>query len=99
MDMQTFNDFLSGATCAGYAVAALFFVRFYARVGDRLFVMFAAALLLLGGLRAATVMLEDPMEYHYLYWLRFAAYLLILAAIIDKNLPRGSKADLSAQAS
>lgn len=85
--MDEFNDFLKGAIAMGYAVAALFFLRFYWRTSDRLFVMFAASLLLLGAIRFGMVVWHDPMEHHYLYWLRFVAYLLILIAIIDKNLP------------
>jgi hypothetical protein len=86
--MDEFNDFLKGAIAMGYATAALFFLRFYWRTRDRLFVMFAAAFLVLGAIRIGMVVWHDPMEHHFLYWLRFVAYLLILVAIIDKNLPR-----------
>lgn len=86
--MDTLDIFLKGAIAACYAVAGLFFLRFYTRTGDRLFVMFCAALWLLGLVRLVMVVLNvDPQEHHYLYWVRFAAYLLILYAIIEKNLP------------
>jgi hypothetical protein len=82
------NDFLRGATAMGHAIAGLFFLRFYVRSRDRLFLMFSAAFFLLGGIRLAMVFVADPREHHFLYWVRFLAYLLILAAIVDKNLPR-----------
>jgi hypothetical protein len=89
--VDEFNDFLKGAIAMGYATAALFFLRFYWRAADRLFLMFAASFILLGVIRVCMVFWNDPMEHHFLYWIRFAAYLLILAAIIDKNLPRARK--------
>ena len=90
--MDEFNDFLKGAIAMGYATTALFFLRFYWRTSDRLFVMFAASFLLLGAIRVGMVVWHDPMEHHFLYWLRLVAYLLILVAIIDKNLPRPKRA-------
>jgi hypothetical protein len=71
----------------GHLVAGLFFLRFYTRTRDRLFSMFCVAFRLLGVLRVAMLFVADPAEQHYLYWLRLVAYLLILVAIVDKNLP------------
>ncbi len=85
------NNFLGGAIAAGYAVAALFFLKFYIRTQDRLFVLFCVALLMLGSTRVWMVLVDDPNENHYLYLLRLLAYVLILGAIIDKNLPRRSR--------
>lgn len=90
--MSDMNNFLGGAIAAGYAVAALFFLKFYIRTKDRLFVLFCVALLMLGSTRVWMVMIDDPDESHYLYLVRLLAYLLILGAIIDKNLPRRSRA-------
>lgn len=88
--MNEINDFVKGAVAMGYAAAGLFFLRFYFRTRDRLFVMFCVALWLLGAIRFCMIIWSDPMEHHFLYWLRFVAYLLILGAIVDKNLPRSS---------
>src|SRR5688500_9381322 len=85
--VDDFNDFLKGTIAMGHAVAALFFLGFYWRTSYRLFVMSAASFFLLGAIRVGMVVWHDPMEHHFLYWLRFAAYLLILFAIVDKNLP------------
>lgn len=86
--MAELNDFLKGAIAAGYGVAGLFFLRFYWRTKDRLFIVFCAALWMLALIRLGTVLLADPQEHQFLYWFRLVAYLLILGAIIDKNLPR-----------
>lgn len=86
--MSDFSDFLRGATAMGHAIAGLFFLRFYTRTGDRLFIMFCASFFLLAAIRLGTIIVADPTEHRYLHWVRFLAYLLILVAIVDKNLPR-----------
>jgi hypothetical protein len=79
--------FLSGALCLGYLVAAAFFLRFWNETHDRLFVFFAIAFAFLALQRlslmavAHSATLELPS-----YGLRLLAYVLILAAVIDKNL-------------
>lgn len=83
-----YDVFLRGAIAMGHLVAGLFFLRFFTRTRDRLFLMFCISFWLLGVLRVAMLFVADPAEQHYLYWLRLVAYLLILVAIIDKNLPR-----------
>ena len=85
--LKEINIFVMGGVAMGYVVVGLFFLRFYTRTHDRLFAMFAAAFAILCVLRLVILVLEDPREHQYLYWLRFVAYLLILLAIIDKNLP------------
>jgi Family of unknown function (DUF5985) len=48
--------------------------------------MFAIAFLLLGLSRFDLALMHDQPEGEaYLYWLRLAAYVMILIAIIDKN--------------
>lgn len=79
--------FLGGAITFGYAVAALFFVRFWRRSHDRLFLIFAIAFFLLAlnqGLLAALDVVNEA--YSYVYALRVLAFLLIIGAIVDKNL-------------
>ncbi len=82
-----FPAFLSGALTMGYLVAALFFLRYWRDSRDRLFVFFAGSFTLLAVQRAVlalappTAGLELPS-----YGLRLLAFVLILAAIADKNL-------------
>jgi hypothetical protein len=84
----TVGGFLMGAASMGYAVAALFFMRFWRRTRDRLFAGFAAAFWLLAANRLAMTILQEDFEgtsQGGLYWLRFAAYAVILVSVIDKN--------------
>jgi hypothetical protein len=80
------NQLISGMLVAGYAVIALFFLRFWTSSRDRLFIMFASAFTLLSVQRAAISISEAWMEdQSALYLIRLLAFLLILAAIVDKN--------------
>ena len=77
---------LSGMLAAGYLVAALHFLKFRQRTGDRLFLAFATAFGVLAVQRVALVILASvPSATLYLYALRVLAFLLIIAAIVDKN--------------
>ncbi len=77
---------ISGALVMGYSVAATFFFRFWRETADRLFAMFSAAFLILAVQRLALALTPD-IETHStaLYSLRLLAFLIIIAAIIDKN--------------
>jgi hypothetical protein len=87
------NLLISGAICMGYAVAGLFFLRFWHDTRDRLFLIFAWAFWILGVQRLALVLTRDMLETHTgLYLVRLAAFLLILYAIVDKNRKRGERA-------
>jgi hypothetical protein len=82
--------FVGGLLTAGFAVAALFFLRFWTRTGDRLFLTFAGAFLLLAVNQAVPVLLGIPSEEQgYVYLLRLAGFALIILAILSKNLRRG----------
>jgi hypothetical protein len=86
------ETFLMGAIAMAWAASALFFLRFWQDTHDRLFLMFAIAFCLLGSTRLIMAMMGEPAEEHsQLYWVRLAAYLLILVAIVDKNRPRVSR--------
>jgi hypothetical protein len=86
------NNFLRGAIAMGHAIAGLFFLRYYVRSRDNFFLMFSIAFWTLGSIRVVMIFVADPMEQHYLYWVRFVAYVLILAAIVIKNLPERRRA-------
>lgn len=77
---------VSGAIAMGYAVAGLFFLRFWRETRDRLFLIFSGAFWILGIQRLALTFTRDMVEDHTgLYLVRLFAFLLILAAIVDKN--------------
>ena len=84
---MTLYDFLSGAVALGFAVCALFFLRFWRRTRDRLFLAFALAFVLFALNQALAHILS---VYHeptsFIYALRVIGFVLILFAIVDKNL-------------
>lgn len=80
-------DFMAGAITLGYLAAALFFVRFWRNTGERLFVAFGVAFVLLALNQFIATYLEAGDERTvYAYSLRVAGFILILWAIIEKNL-------------
>ena len=86
-------DFLAGAAALGYAVAAMFFLRFWRRTRDRLFLAFAAAFALLACNQLLAALLEAGDERTpFVYSLRVLGFLLILWAIVDKNLKSSGRA-------
>jgi Family of unknown function (DUF5985) len=89
--MRMFNHVVSGAITMGYAVVGLFFLRFWRETRDRLFLIFAIAFWILSAQRVALVFSRHMAETGTgLYLARLFAFLLILAAIIDKNRAQGS---------
>ena len=84
--MEVLFDFLSGAITAGFVVAGFFFLRFWKRTRDGLFLAFAAAFWLLGLGQALLAFTNIPVEERsWLYLLRLAAFSLILVSIWMKN--------------
>ncbi len=80
------EEFMMGAISMGSAIAALYFLRFWRETGDRLFFMFAISFLLLGITRLGLALSQDAIEGEtHWYWVRLAAFVLILIAIVDKN--------------
>jgi hypothetical protein len=80
-------DYLAGAVTLGYLVAGIFFLRFWRRTRDRLFFAFAAAFVLLALNQGIATFLEAGDERTvYVYSLRVLGFLLILWAILEKNL-------------
>ena len=78
--------FLLGMISMGFAVAALFFLRFWRDSRDRLFLYFAIAFALEAANRAIFAFNGARSEEVTLYFsLRLVAFLLILWAIVDKN--------------
>ena len=77
---------VSGLLVMGYAVAGLFFLRFWRETRDRLFGIFAGAFWLLAVQRLLLALFQNPdQEQVWLYGVRLLAFVLILIAIVDKN--------------
>lgn len=79
-------DFLAGAITMGFVVAGLFFLRFWTRTRERLFLAFAFAFWLLGSAQAVLTFADIPVEERsWIYLLRLAAFSLILFSVWAKN--------------
>jgi hypothetical protein len=83
---MTLYDFLSGAVALGFATCALFFLRFWRRTREELFLAFSLAFILLGIGQTILALASIPTEERgSLYLIRLLAFALILVAIYRKN--------------
>lgn len=77
---------MTGAIIMGYAVAALFFLKFWRRTGDSLFLAFAASFLLLAATPLLTLALAIPREEQSpFYLIRATAFVILIVAIVLKS--------------
>jgi hypothetical protein len=92
-DIASLTLVVSGALAMGYALAALFFTRFWRRTRVALFGWFALAFALLAMQRLMLVLFEHaPDEFPWSHVVRLSAFLLILTGIALQNrAPRGSR--------
>ncbi|HXS42501.1 MAG TPA: DUF5985 family protein [Stellaceae bacterium] len=81
------EDFVLGAAAMGYLIVGLFFFRFWRQTSDGLFLTFAAAFWVLAASEAA-FSFGLPRGAGWIYVLRLAAFVLIIGAILGKNLGR-----------
>ncbi len=81
------SDFLHGAITMASSAVALFFLRYWRTTRDRLFLMFSGAFALLAA--HWLLMSAFPRLVTQAHGLRFAAFLLIALAVLDKNRERG----------
>lgn len=79
------NLFMGGAIFMGHLVAALLFLRFWRRTGDRLFGWFAAAFFVLTAERLLLFWYVAGHIHPAVYMARLVAFLLIIAAVVDRN--------------
>lgn len=83
------NLFMLGAITMASLASGFFFLRFWRDTRDRLFLFFAISFGLEALSRTALALSEQPNEGDpLLYVIRFVAYALIVAAIIEKNMHR-----------
>jgi Family of unknown function (DUF5985) len=81
------TEFIAGAIAMGFLVLGVFFLKFWRRTRDGLFLIFAFAFWLLAANQAGFTFARDAeSEGGWIYLLRLAAFLLIIAAIWRKNL-------------
>jgi uncharacterized membrane protein YeiB len=83
------QQMIYGAIIMGYAVAALFFLRFWRQTHDRLFALFAVAFAIFAANRIVlTALAEDSEGRTIVYVFRALAFAVIAYAVIDKNRAR-----------
>jgi hypothetical protein len=81
-----FAEFASGAIAMGFAVCAIFFLRYWALNKDTFFLVFSIAFLLLALNQSLGSLLGLPLEERsWLYLMRLAAFSMIIIAIVGKN--------------
>lgn len=82
--------FVNGLIAMGFTIGGVFFLRFWTRTKDGLFLAFAIAFWLLALNAALVIVLGAPREeLTNVYLLRLAAFLLIIVAVLRKNVGRG----------
>jgi len=80
------EGFLLGVIVTASLTSGLYFLKFWKRTGDQLFLAFAAAFLIEGLNRIGFLLVEHPNEGSpVIYTVRFLAFLLIVDAIVRKN--------------
>lgn len=83
---MTILDFLSGAISMAFLVCCLFFLRFWLRSREELFLGFAIAFALLSVAQVALSLTGVPVEERsWIYLLRLASFLIIILVIWRKN--------------
>jgi len=84
-----FEGLVAGALAMGFLIAGLFFLKFWRRTRDGLFLAFSAAFGLMAVGNALPVLLGTPHEERSgIYLFRLAAFVLIIVAVLAKNLRR-----------
>ncbi len=82
------QDFLGGAVTMGFAVSAVFFLRFWRQSREGLFLAFACSFLLLAVAQMLLSVSIVPLEERtWIYSLRLGAFLIIIRAIWRHNRP------------
>ncbi len=82
-------DFVYGILATGYFIAGVFFLRFWARMRERLFLIFALAFWLLAVNQTLLGVLDlEREEQSWLYLIRLMAFTLIIAGIVSVNLKK-----------
>ncbi|HZQ21964.1 MAG TPA: DUF5985 family protein [Terriglobales bacterium] len=88
---MTIEAFLLGVIAVSSLSASLFFLKFWKRTHDSLFLAFCVAFLIEGVNRTGTLFLAHPNEGKpVIYLVRLFAFLIILIGILHKNYGRNA---------
>jgi hypothetical protein len=84
--------FMWGATTLGCWVIALFFLKYWLRTRDQLFLFFSVAFLILSlNWIGLAIINPDHESRHWIFVVRVVAFLFIILGIVDKNRPAGPR--------
>jgi len=84
------SAFFNGGLTLAALIAGLFFFHYHRLSQDRFFLLFGIAFVLLGVQWLLSGMFEiDDHARPFVYLVRLVAFLVILAAIVDKNRGQG----------
>jgi hypothetical protein len=84
--MSIIEAFLVGVIATSSLIAGVFFLKFWRKTRDFLFLAFGLAFVIEALNRCAFLFLAKPNEGNpYIYIVRLFAFLLILSAILRKN--------------
>lgn len=82
-------DFVYGALAAGYLIAGVFFLRFWTKTRERLLLIFACAFWMLAVSQTLLGVLDlEREEQSWIYFIRLAAFTLIIVGIVSVNLKK-----------
>lgn len=86
MQFILLHGFLLGVIATASLAAGAFFLKFWRKTRDTLFLAFGVAFIVEGLNRITLLFFQHPNEAHpAVYVVRLIAFLIILAAIINKN--------------
>jgi hypothetical protein len=86
------STLMLGAIAMASLTATVFFLRFWRDTRDRFFLFFAIAFLIDALNRVILGLKAVPQEHEpFFYVVRLCSYMLIIAAIVDKNRPRSAR--------
>jgi len=84
--MGTVYTFIGGLVTMGFAVGGFYFLKFWRRTKDGVFLSFGAAFLLLAFSAAIGAFFSKADNHAWSYLPRLIAFVLIITAIVSKNL-------------
>ena len=89
--MDTLRSMLDGAVSVTSLLAALFFLQFWRRTGDRFFMLFSMAFGIYS-ISQLVLGLADVSEFEPFYYLpRLLTFALIVLAVVNKNRERTNR--------
>jgi hypothetical protein len=83
--MSSVHPLLLGALAMATLAVAVIFLRYWRDSGDRLFLYFALSFFVQSVNRVALSVANANEAYPWHYFIRFIAYMLIVAGILHKN--------------